>query len=290
MDIDGIGGIVIGNLFKINNSILPAGYKGLSGFGRQLGFIVKNFHHKIENNDWVTTIEAYPFLIPEVQDIADPSNVVSYWNKFFEIAKVLAPTRGSTIKPTLNDYNADFDSVTKINPEANVVAKQIITNKSKYDPIAAATNIPWWVIGIIHYRESTFDFKKHLHNGDPLTDRTKNKPPNRPNFNPKRGTEKPSASNPYSFTESAIDALSNKPAIMKADYTSIPSTLSALEAYNGLGYAQLGAKSPYIWSGTELYSRGKYKKDEVIDYNLIDKQMGAAAIIKGLQAQNVKIP
>jgi hypothetical protein len=45
--------------------VLPAGYKGTFGMGRQLGFLVKGFNQKVENNDWVTTIEAYPFLIPD---------------------------------------------------------------------------------------------------------------------------------------------------------------------------------------------------------------------------------
>ena len=46
-------------VFKINDNILPAGYKGTFGVGRQLGFLVKGFNQKVENNDWVTTIEAY---------------------------------------------------------------------------------------------------------------------------------------------------------------------------------------------------------------------------------------
>jgi hypothetical protein len=77
MDIDGIGGIVIGNLFKINEEILPSGYK-TENLGRKLGFLVKSFSHKVENNDWITTIEAYPYLIPGFKSPTSPA----YWNKY----------------------------------------------------------------------------------------------------------------------------------------------------------------------------------------------------------------
>jgi hypothetical protein len=87
IDIDGIGGVIIGNLFKINDNILPAGYKGTSGIGRQLGFLVKGFNHRLENNDWVTTIEAYPFLIPSPADISSLN--LTYWEQFFEIGTAI---------------------------------------------------------------------------------------------------------------------------------------------------------------------------------------------------------
>jgi hypothetical protein len=77
MDIDGIGGIVIGNLFKINEEILPSGYK-TENLSRKLGFLVKSFSHKVENNDWITTIEAYPYLIPTPSFKQSVSPV--YWN------------------------------------------------------------------------------------------------------------------------------------------------------------------------------------------------------------------
>jgi len=77
MDIDGIGGIVIGNLFKINEEILPSGYK-IENLSRKLGFLVKSFSHKVENNDWITTIEAYPYLIPGFKTLTSPV----YWNKY----------------------------------------------------------------------------------------------------------------------------------------------------------------------------------------------------------------
>jgi lysozyme family protein len=293
MDMDGIGGIVIGNLFKINDNVLPAGYKGAYGIGRQLGFLVKGFSHKIENNDWITTMEAYPFLIPENINLSNPGETVTYWNQFFKIGKLLTPS-GKIHSPTTSDYTKDFlnAKVTDENKasEATTIAKTIIKNKSIYDSISKATNVPWYVVGIIHYREkSDFDFKVHLHNGDSLTAKTVNEPKSRPTFNPKRGTIEPSISNPYSFIESATDALIYK-GISKKDFSTIPGILNALESYNGLGYTQYALKSPYLWSGTDLYSRGKYTSDGYVDGTAIDKQMGAVPIIKALQDLKVQIP
>ncbi len=102
IDMDGIGGIVIGNLFKINDNILPAGYKGTSGVGRQLGFLVKGFNHRLENSDWVTTIEAYPFLIPEPAEIKSSS--LTYWEQFFKLGTTVA-----TLNTTLSASTTGFD-------------------------------------------------------------------------------------------------------------------------------------------------------------------------------------
>lgn len=54
MDMDGISGIVIGNLFSINKNILPEAYSGLD-------YVIKKIKHSIQNNIWTSTIESYPF-------------------------------------------------------------------------------------------------------------------------------------------------------------------------------------------------------------------------------------
>src|SRR5262249_28019842 len=61
----------------------------------------------------------------------------------------------------------------------------------------AATDVPWFVIAIIHNLEASRAFDRHLHNGDPLTARTRNVPRNRP----------AAGSPPFTWEESAQDAL-----------------------------------------------------------------------------------
>lgn len=61
--LDGIGGIIIGNLFKINEDIVPKGYRGVAG--RKLAYIVTKLGHNISNNDWTTELNAYPIVFEQ---------------------------------------------------------------------------------------------------------------------------------------------------------------------------------------------------------------------------------
>ena len=68
LTMDGIGGMVIGNMFKINDDILPAGYKGGTGpkdVGSKIGYIVTGLGHKIDNNDWTTQVDAQFVVLDE---------------------------------------------------------------------------------------------------------------------------------------------------------------------------------------------------------------------------------
>jgi hypothetical protein len=54
---DGIGGLVIGHMFKIPEELLPKGYKGET-LGSKLGYTVTGIGHSVSNNDWTTNIDA----------------------------------------------------------------------------------------------------------------------------------------------------------------------------------------------------------------------------------------
>jgi murein DD-endopeptidase MepM/ murein hydrolase activator NlpD len=77
LTIDGIGGIIIGNLFKISDNVLPRGYKFENNVGSKLVQTVIGLSHKIENNDWTTTIDAYNIILDneEEEKTVDPSLV-----------------------------------------------------------------------------------------------------------------------------------------------------------------------------------------------------------------------
>ena len=53
--------------------------------------------------------------------------------------------------------------------------RAIAEAKPRYDQVANATGVPWYVIGIIHEMEGGLNFSTHLHNGDPLTARTESR-------------------------------------------------------------------------------------------------------------------
>jgi lysozyme family protein len=53
-----------------------------------------------------------------------------------------------------------------------------------------------------------------------------------------------------------------------------------LELYNGWGYRKIGSVTPYLWSFSNLYVKGKFVRDGVLDPEVISKQTGAAVILK----------
>jgi lysozyme family protein len=172
------------------------------------------------------------------------------------------------------DYKTTYDllipDVSRIDDIERLINK-IKANEQTYIKVQEQTTVPWYVVAAIHYRESTLSFKHHLHNGDPLTARTVHVPKGRP----LRGEP------PFTWDESAIDALKMSWLSSNKDW-SIGNTLALIERYNGLGYKKKGLPSPYIWSWTSVYHKGKYVADGKYDPEAIDQQCGAAIIIKSL--------
>jgi lysozyme family protein len=142
----------------------------------------------------------------------------------------------------------------------------------RYQTIALVMNCPWEFVAIIHILESSGDFSTHLHNGDSLQQRTVNAPAGRP---------RPPSHPPFTWEESAIDALSEKEIDQVKDW-SIPGFLFQLEQYNGFGYRLYHPHclSPYLWSGTNHYVRGKYASDGKFDTYLKSEQVGGAVLLK----------
>ncbi|HWW46312.1 MAG TPA: hypothetical protein VNZ94_00535 [Xanthobacteraceae bacterium] len=156
----------------------------------------------------------------------------------------------------------------------SAVARSLVANKPRYQAVAAKTGVPWFVIAVIHQRESSGSFAGVLHNGEKI-------------IGTKVKTEKvPKGRGPFiSWEEAAVDALTNcGPYAASNKDWSVGGTLTLLERYNGLGYANRGLPSPYIWSGTDQYVKGKYVKDNVFDPNHVDMQLGCAGLIKAMQA------
>ena len=150
-------------------------------------------------------------------------------------------------------------------------AKKIIANKDKYKEIEEETGVPWYFIGVIHKRESDLDFTKHLHNGDPLTARTKHVPAGRP----------VDGEAPFTFLESAVDALRQKGYHKVTDWS--PEHMAFMsERYNGFGYRFRGKPSPYLWSGSQHYNGGKFVSDGVYDDSHYDMQPGVMCILKAI--------
>ncbi|MEM1392178.1 MAG: peptidoglycan-binding protein [Cyanobacteria bacterium P01_D01_bin.116] len=154
---------------------------------------------------------------------------------------------------------------------------KILDNKPYYKIVEKATTVPWFVITAIHSLESSADFTKHLHNGDPLIAKTVNVPAGRPLRNP-----------PFTWTESAIDALELKDADTWPDWT-LAGICYFLERYNGWGYRLYNpkVKSPYMWSFSNHYTKGKYGADGKFDPNLVSQQIGGMVLLKRMEQEGL---
>ena len=147
-----------------------------------------------------------------------------------------------------------------------------LDNKKRYKNIQNMRDggVPAAIIFVLHGRESTWNFKKHLHEGSPLTGRTKWVPKGRP----KAGNP------PFTFEESAEDALYLLKDLESIDWSRCDDALYNIEKYNGLGYLKYrNINSPYLWSGTNHYSKGKYVADGKYSSSAIDKQLGTCSLL-----------
>ena len=149
--------------------------------------------------------------------------------------------------------------------------------RPRYEKVGQPLQIPWYFIGIIHALEAGFNFRTHLHNGDPLSDRTFQVPRNRPEV----------WSPPNDWESSADDALRIKNFHGQGDWT-LEQILYRWELYNGFGYRNKRdaegkpVYSPYLWSFSNQYRRGKYVRDGVWDPSAVSQQCGACTMLKGL--------
>jgi hypothetical protein len=76
-EMDGIGGLVIGQLFKIDQSVLPRGYKGLKGKGSEIAQTITGISHKIDNGDWTTSIDSLMVILDNVKSGFGSLNIAS---------------------------------------------------------------------------------------------------------------------------------------------------------------------------------------------------------------------
>jgi lysozyme family protein len=176
----------------------------------------------------------------------------------------------------LTSVNASLWLTCKIDPirqsDVTRVAQRIFAGRVRYEDIFEATNVPWWFVGIVHYREADLSFGLSIAQGDRF-DRV--------------STHVPRGRGPFpSWREAALDALVKCPPYT-ARWTdwSMGGALTAFEAYNGFGYEQFHHEnSPYNWGATNHEERGKYVADGKYSPAAWDNQIGSAALMKAVFA------
>lgn len=169
--------------------------------------------------------------------------------------------------------------------EAANIAVLLFKAKARYQAVEAKTGVPWFIIAVIHEREASQKWNTQLGQGDPLNAVSIHRPAGRGPFR--------------TWEDGAYDALVLCPPFLarQKDW-SLGAALTALEAYNGTGYAAgpvskrngvVVAKyppqaSPYLWAGTDQYASGKYIADGEFSPTKVDPQMGCAALLMALMA------
>jgi lysozyme family protein len=229
----------------------------------------------IENSVW------------HIDDAAAPSNLLNPTAFLISLSQT-PPLRQSAPPPPLapkrssgTDEYKELFSECVILPgriaDVDGIINRIVPSQSRYQRVAAqlsASGVPWYLVALIHSMEEEADlgrFRCHLYNGDPLTARTVNEPSGRP----KQGSP------PFDWEAAAVDALKYDGVMSHMDW-SVGGILAFLERYNGFGYRKFKINSPYLWSFSNLYTRGKYDSDGHFNADLVSHQCGAAVTFKRL--------
>lgn len=146
------------------------------------------------------------------------------------------------------------------------LVERLKQNSTRYGDVMPS--VPWHIVAVIHEMECSQDFSKYLGNGQSLNKVT---------------TIVPKGRGPFAtFEEGAVDALHLADAHKITDW-SIGNALYFLEGYNGYGYEQYhNMPSPYLWAGSNHYSKGKYTSDGKFDSNAVSSQIGVAVLLKFL--------
>jgi lysozyme family protein len=189
------------------------------------------------------------------------------------LAELEAPLPSKNFAQLKSEYQAWFDACKVRAGQQGAVdyyLKRLRQGQPSYEQVGQELNgIPWYFIGVIHGMECGFNFNGHLHNGDPLNARTVHVPAGRPQ----------TGAPPFTWRQSARDALTMKGFQQVTDW-SVPHILYFLERYNGMGYRMRRVATPYLWSFSNLYSKGKFVQDGHFDPTAVSKQCGAALMLK----------
>lgn len=176
-------------------------------------------------------------------------------------------------------------------PHANRAAQCIIDAYPHLEVVSNLTGVPKQVLGLLQLMEAgiykssngvwRLNLSRHLHNGDPLSDRTKNHPPGRP----------VEGEPPFTWKQSALDAIKYD-GLDKVEVYTTELMLFRGEGFNGWGYVWFhpDVNTPYLWAGTTLYEKGKYISDREYDPEHVSKQIGIGAVIKCLDAKGQWLP
>jgi lysozyme family protein len=171
------------------------------------------------------------------------------------------------------EYRRDYATAT-VRPERvaalDQLARQLVSHEARYRQVADPLGVPWWILGAIHQLEHSGRWTTALD----VTDRI-DVPPGEPVPEGRILDAEWNASATRELRRQSFDRWRD---------WSLPGSLYMLERFNGFGYRSHRVATPYLWSYTTLYDRGKFIRARVFDPDVVSAQPGAAAMLKRLVA------
>ena len=155
--------------------------------------------------------------------------------------------------------------------EIEEIVTGIVGDRARYEAVAQTLEMPWFVVAVFHYLATERSFECHLHNSDPLIERTTHLPDGRP----------PEGAPPFSWEESAIDALKLQFFDQWRDW-SLPGVLFKLEGYDTWAYRlhRPEVNSPYLWCGSNHYERGRFIAEDTWSDTAVASRCGGAVLLR----------
>lgn len=126
--LDGIAGLVQGQIFKINKDILPSQYSASN-----IGFIITGLSHSLQNNDWITTVRTQVCLLDNEnikQELVNLSKLDE------ELGKLIEKREANIIF-----WSVLADYMTKISLEVYDYTKAYITDRTSLADITGDEDI-----------------------------------------------------------------------------------------------------------------------------------------------------
>ena len=172
----------------------------------------------------------------------------------------------ATLEPGITQDLADM-TLTATHAAA-VVAKRLLSNKSRFVTVQAKCGVPaLWLMPVFE-RENP-SFSAYFGNGDPLDKPTTHVPKNRGAFD--------------TWEDGVVDSLTLDHITRVAGW-SWEMACYEWELWNGFGPRAHGRPTGYVWQGTSIYRGGKYVADGVWSPGTWDSQLGCVAIAKAINA------
>jgi hypothetical protein len=127
-EMDGVGGLVIGSLFTINDDIIPKGYQGNTA-GKKLAQTITSISHTI-SNDWTTKIDALNIILERPNSNFDSTTIPALIKEGVQAILSTAGTVAGTAPPGGGGPGGSFFGASGGKDCGNVPTYNLVANNA----------------------------------------------------------------------------------------------------------------------------------------------------------------